>query len=381
MKVDLGTFGGPNSSAAGYPSDKGVIAVSAQTPEKDPSGEFFLAYYCVNDPCQGVNPDNISLPFRWEDGVLTALPTLGGNQGQAYSANNLGQVVGFAENSTHDTSCVPPQVLDFEAAIWGPKGEIQELPPFPGDASGQAFAINDHGRVVGCSGTCGSTAFPAAAFLTSCVHATLWQNGEEGWSVTDLGSLGGAMNNLAGIINNRGQVAGASDLPGDATTHAFLWTEEKGMQDLGTLPGDVFSGASAMNNKGQIVGQSCDAMGNCRAFLWENGVMTDLNALISSGSSLSLIYGADINDNGEIVGAACALSNGVCTSNTGPAFLAVPCDEAHANYEGCANGAASVPATAQAVSKPTNVILPESIRQRLQKRGLAHFAGRPGIPH
>ena len=42
VKVDLGTFGGPNSSAAGYQNDKGVIAVTAQTHEKDPFGEFFL---------------------------------------------------------------------------------------------------------------------------------------------------------------------------------------------------------------------------------------------------------------------------------------------------------------------------------------------------
>jgi hypothetical protein len=36
-------------------------------------------------------------------------------------------------------------------------------------------------------------------------------------------------------------------------------------------------------------------------FLRENGVMTDLTRLIPSGSCLSLIYGSDINDKGEIV--------------------------------------------------------------------------------
>ena len=93
VKTDLGTFGGPNSSAPGFQNDNGVIVGSAQTPELDPLGEnFFLAYFCGNNPCDGI--DHISLPFRWQDGVMTALPTLGGYQGQAYAVNNQGQVVG-----------------------------------------------------------------------------------------------------------------------------------------------------------------------------------------------------------------------------------------------------------------------------------------------
>jgi probable HAF family extracellular repeat protein len=52
---------------------------------------------------------------------------------------------------------------------------------------------------------------------------------------------------------------------------------------LGTLPGDVSSGAKDINNKGQVVGQSCDINQNCRAFLWQNGMMTDLNTLVPGG--------------------------------------------------------------------------------------------------
>ncbi|MGA8620713.1 MAG: hypothetical protein WB660_19580 [Candidatus Sulfotelmatobacter sp.] len=95
------------------------------------------------------------------------------------------------------------------------------------------------------------------------------------------------------------------------------------MQDLGTLPGDILSIAYAINDQGQIVGQSIAANGNSRAFIWQNGVMTDLNTLIAPGSSLSLLYANDINDQGEIVGQAYA------SSTTGsPAFLAT------AEYDG-----------------------------------------------
>src|SRR6266566_2946406 len=83
----------------------------------------------------------------------------------------------------------------------------------------------------------------------------------------------------AGEINNRGQVVGQSDLPGDTTHHAFLW-QNGVMTDLGTLPGIPGSLANGINNKGQVVGFSDDFSGNTVALLWQNGVMTDLNTLI-----------------------------------------------------------------------------------------------------
>ena len=76
------------------------------------------------------------------------------------------------------------------------------------------------------------------------------------------------------------------------------------MTNLGTLPGDVLSVANDINAQGQVVGVSCDADGNCRAFLWDQGVMMDLNSLIPPGSPLYLTYGSGINDQGEIAGYA-----------------------------------------------------------------------------
>src|SRR5208283_5374048 len=89
--------------------------------------------------------------------------------------------------------------------------------------------------------------------------------------------------------------------------------------DLGTLPGDVSSSAYGINNHNQVVGESCDASDICRAFLWQNGTMTDLNALLPPDSPLDLVQGLDINDAGEIVGQAYQWSNGDF-----PAFLALP---------------------------------------------------------
>ena len=102
--------------------------------------------------------------------------------------------------------------------------------------------------------------------------------------------------------------------------------------------------------------------------------MTDLNTLIPPDSPLQLTFAANINAEGQITGVALDMKTGEM-----PGFVATPCDEEHASYEGCADSAASVPATAQAAR--TNVILPASIREHLQKRlGLGRFAGGPVTP-
>lgn len=341
--IDLGTLGGPDSAVA-FPvkDDRGIIVGNSTTSEIDPLDENF---------CGGtLDTIHICLGFRWQNGKMAALATLGGNNSFATTANNRGQITGYAETNTQDPNCIAPQVFDFEGVIWGPKeGQIQELPPYRGDAIAAAFGINDKGQAVGGSGICGP--FNPSSFT----HAVLWQNG----TVKNLGSLGGAMLNAALIINNRGEVVGASDLAGDAVYHAFLWTENTGMQDLGTLPGDSVSSAESINEKSQAVGFSCDQNGNCRAVLWKNGVATDLNSLVLPGTTLYLVNASDINDRGEIAGYAYDTSTG-----DSPGFLAIPCDNAQANLEGCEGQAAA----GAVIDAHDQVMLPEDVREQLRRR-------------
>jgi probable HAF family extracellular repeat protein len=311
--IDLGTLGGPNSSVT-WPvkNIRGVIAGISQTAKPDPLGE---SWSCAAFFPGATGTGHTCLGFVWEGGVMRALPTLGGNNGFATGANNLGQVAGWAENTVHDPTCVPPQVLQFRAVVWGPgRDRVRELPPLPGDTSGAATALNDRGQVVGISGTCDQ-----AVGRFTAAHAVLWEDGR----VTDIGNLGGNTWNTPMAINERGDVVGFASQPGDdpdnPNLRAFLWTRTGGIQNLGTLPGDVYSEAHGINEWRQVVGISCDAAGACRAFLWQNGVMKDLNALVAPGYPGVLTTAQDINDFGVITGRAFDPATG-----TNPAFRATP---------------------------------------------------------
>ena len=168
--TDLGTLGGPNSAVV-WPVKNvtGIVSGIAQTSAPDPLGEqwscsfFFPGATATGYQCLG---------FRWRDGLMTALPTLGGTNGFAAGTNNRGQTVGWAENTVHDPSCVPPQVLQFRAVLWDANNGATELAPLQGDSVSAATAINDRGQAVGISGIC-----DIAVGEFSAIHAVRWENG------------------------------------------------------------------------------------------------------------------------------------------------------------------------------------------------------------
>jgi len=307
---DLGTLGGPNSAVA-WPNrnDSGAMAGVAETSTTQPNGEYWscaLAVFYLAPPT-----GNVCLGFRWKDGTMAALPTLGGDNGFATGINNRGQIVGWAENTVHDPTCNAPQVLQFEAVIWDPQGQVTQLPPIGSDPDGAATAINQKGQVVGISGLCANAIGGASA-----EHMALWQNN----TVTNLPTLGGQYWNTPMDINENGDVTGFSDLPGDSVAspnfNAFIWTRRGGAMNLGTLSGDALSEGLGVNDKDQVVGVSFPSS---HAFIWQNGVMTDLNSLVAAGTTLVLIDAQEINDAGTITGEAQDPNTGAIS-----AFIAIP---------------------------------------------------------
>ncbi len=311
---DLGTLGAPNTNSGSiWPvkNERGLVSGIVEVPGEDPNNEDWACSFFIPK-----TPGHVCRGFVWDDGEMRALPTLGGTHGFATGTNNRRQTVGWAEKNVEDPTCNrTTQFLAFSAVIWGPgRDEIRELPPLGDDTASAATAINDRGQVAGISGICSQ-----AVGELSAIHTVIW---EPDGTITDLGSLGGVAWNTAMAMNERGDVVGfanaeGTEPPTDFNYRAFLWTRQLGrMKDLGTLDGDTRAQALGINERRQVVGFSRGA--GFRGFIWEDGVMTDLNRLIASGSRDTIIIAGDINDFGVITGQS--IDDNDVTST----FIAVP---------------------------------------------------------
>ena len=338
------------------------------------------------DSLTGVNETRAVV---WKNGEIEDLGSLGGNQNGALRLNNKGQIVGWSLNTVADPFSPIDAVLgssngtQTRAVLWQ-HGQMQDLGTLGTGNDAIAGLINERGQIAGISSTT-ATANPATGIPTT--DPFFWENG----TMVDLGSLGGAIG-FTTAMNNRGQVIGVSSVAanpgaclfngeGDPDCHPFLWDRGKlidlntstvggnpliayGINDAGEVVGigafpnapsdaylwregvatdlghlsDCGSFANAINSHGQVVGGtfSCQTSNHARAFLWEEGSMIDLNSVIPANSSLELVIAFGINDRGEIAGEG--VPPGVPAANyssQGHAFVLIPCDEHHPDVEGC----------------------------------------------
>jgi probable HAF family extracellular repeat protein len=329
---DLGTLGGMNSwdnPFGGEINDRGEAVGYSETNVPDPNGE---------DIC-GFGTGLTCRPFLWQSFHMRALPTLGGNNGQASAMNNRGQITGFAENGVVDSTC-PTGAINNRIALpvlWE-KGKAHALPTVGSDPDGEANAINDEGQAVGYSGTC-----------TAALHAVSWQNS----TVTPLPDLGNG--GFAFGINHQGQIVGDVASSDGTTFYAALWPNSTTITNLGTLPESFAAIASGINSRGQVVGSTLDSTFNFNhAFIWQDDVMTDLSTLFPASSNLYPTMANQINERGQIAGMATVLS-GPHTGET-HAFLATPVNESMRK------------SVADVVRIPPKATLPTNIRKQLLER-------------
>jgi len=336
FKLDLGTLGGQNSWMNwGEINDFGQVVGFSETSAPDPNGE---------DIC-GFGTHLTCRPFLWQLFQMSALPTVGGNNGQASSINDRGQIVGFAENGAVDSSCPAGTTNNrIQLPVLWQNGKAQALPTVDGDPDGVAFWINNKGQAVGDSRNCTQTI----------LHAVSWENGTAS-ALADFGNGAAAQG-----INDQGQIVGTVVSADNTTQYGALWQDGL-VTSLGLLPGDFGGIASGINSKGQVVGSNFDSNFNwLHAFIWQDGVMTDLNTLIPASANLYATMANKINERGQISGMATVMSG----PHAGDihAFLATPVNES------IGRSVADVARTLPKLTLPANVG-----RQLLPKFLLVHF--------
>jgi chitinase len=244
----------------------------------------------------------------WQNGSITDLGSLyyytgvGSPAPAGYSSaaaiNSKGDAVGVSLGAAGGSI-----TTDTHAALFS-GGAVIDLGTFGGNNS-EALGINDSGVIVGDATIQGGS--PSHAF---------WYDG----TLHDLGVLPNGNGSSATAINASGTIVGWSTTTNGGNAHAVVWakagTGNYTIQDLGTLGplAGNFSQANAINSSGQIVGITATPQNGETAFIYSNGVMTDLNSLLPAGSSVTLHEATAINDSGQILAYSLNAATNVSTT-------------------------------------------------------------------
>ncbi|HLA57216.1 MAG TPA: hypothetical protein VK622_00570 [Puia sp.] len=261
----------PTQVAVFYSHSTGLIEIN--TPNANFS-EFGVGLD-INDSSQvvGYIEEDFYGPFIWS--AATGIWSLYFGYCSAAAINNQGVIVGSQMQG------VDPQA----ACVWdGPQQTFRLLELWTVPDTSEATGVNDQGIIVG------------------------WKQPVGGQPAAFIVYPGGGLQPVAAFqepgskaygIGNGGHVVGESINAG--VTRAYMWTQAGGLVYLDTL-GGISSWATDVNTAGSAVGTVVMPDGNPRAFLYENGVMNDLNTLIPPGSGWQLEDAVAINDNGQIAG-------------------------------------------------------------------------------
>jgi probable HAF family extracellular repeat protein len=285
----LGTLPNEFSAAYGLSPDGAVVGSSSAIPD-------------------GPLIQPVTHAFLWRNGLLTDLGTvLDDNDSSAIAVNTAGMVIGTSGDLDSNGN------ISGRAFLWQ-NGALTNL------GLTSAVAINAAGQILGNS------------FGDSLhAHAVLWQNGLT-TDITPAGdnfSSAAAFNASGQVVGMSGlqdteQVwipphydrRSGKYIPGHYQTEItvvrqrnLLWGNSA-TTDLGALV------ASALNASGQVLGTL-----NGLPTLWQNGTTTDLNSLLPSGSGWTLTQANAINDAGQVVGTGTIPNNGQAVTH---AFLLMP---------------------------------------------------------
>ncbi len=256
---------------------------------------------------------------------LVDLGTLGGTASDAVAINDRGQVLGHWTSATaeqrgyiyrggtqHDIGTIPGYGTTYTdinnrgfITAWGaptgsfdaphgflraPAGTFRDLGFLPDpNPMTQAFALNNHNKVVGASGE--------FSFPEQILHAFVWSRGV----MRDIGDFGGTPN-FAFDINDCGQITGYNSRKEDFHfKNAFLYSGGR-LIDIDGRPSSEapFSMGRGINCHGHVVGSSDHLSG----FVYRGKRMQSLNALIDPALGWDIDSPEAINKAGQIAATA-----------------------------------------------------------------------------
>lgn len=288
--LDLGLPDWANGAQIRGLSDAGVVAASTggaryQDPE-DPSRYLFPAFVMT------------------ESGYLQ-LPTPEERPGWPYGVhyrnsditamNNNHLIVGSYEKLVGEEPD-GTQLWDRESAMWQLDNATGVIPLPVSLGEFRPTALNDAGVMVGYNGT----------------DTVVYYGLDSGGSPTfeSLPNLAGYDRSEPLSISENGEwVAGTAEVYVEGSGWSFeacVWNVLAGtVQGLGTLNtgSNGSSFATGVNDDGQVVGWSDTGRRSTprAAFLWENGLLTDLNDLVDTGN-FQLTRANGISPDGQIIG-------------------------------------------------------------------------------
>ena len=248
-------------------------------------------------------PLAFTYPFFFDGSKMLNLPTppYPEGSGQAFGINIHDDVVGIAASGKPSLAAIYP--IGW-AALWPSKDHSMInintlLPPGSGWKLTAAYGINDAGHIVGKGEHSGA------------IHAFLWLGSG---APIDLGTLAGGDHSVAFALNSHDEVVGYSNLAkGGGTIHGFVWKEGV-MKDIGVIPPYTNSVAQAINEKGCVVGDTFlptlykpifegGSTAPTSHGVYYDGVLIDVNTLVTADSGWELKTANDINNECQIVGA------------------------------------------------------------------------------
>lgn len=309
--VDLGTLGGDHSGAMGM-NDQGQIVGWSTIPG-----------------CTTANGAPCKRAFLWENGAMTDLGFLPGDEGSiARAINDNGLIVGNSERDVINASGT------YHAVTFSPNSAPIALPDL-GQGTSWASDVNESGVIVGHATDAsvlrdrvvtwqgGVLANPGSSEPHSYNRGTgINDNGQligMAWNLFQpndsilfdgqwfqIGGFGQFENSEGFDLNNSGVAVGTQAFP-SGNWHATIWQlGQPGATDLGVLPGDELSYLLDVNEAGEAVGYSLDEDNGVtlRAVYTDGSSLTNLNDFLPFGTNALLWDATEINEGGDIVGTA-----------------------------------------------------------------------------